>query len=171
MRNNKYENIEIRSLYDTDDLIELINEELIDLSEDEDIVVYAKRDLISELFTELIKNDFDFLYVNFDKIDDMIADEVYIMTIAGDYRIGIEKAYINKKFVQADASTVFFYMDDCKQDIIDYCINEDINVILFDFEGDEGYIEDKCCGKCCAEKGNNRNNKYDCCNCDDIDDK
>lgn len=162
MRNNKYENVEIKSLYDIEDLIELINDELIGLSEDEDIVVYAKRDLISELFTELIKNDFDFLYVNFDKIDDMIADEVYIMTITGDYRIGIEKAYINKKFVQADASTVFFYMDDCKQDIIDYCIGEDIDVILFDFECDNGYTEDKRCDKCITRKCDKHYNKCDC---------
>lgn len=141
---NKYENIEIKSFYDTEDVNDLIDEKIDELGEDNDLVIYAKRDLIAELFINMIDNGYDFGYINFDKLDDLRKDEVYIMTINSQRMINIEYAYRDGIIVEHDSKIAFFYTDDCKQDIIDYCIDNDMEVILFDFEGDEG-----CCGSDC----------------------
>lgn len=150
MRNNKYKNVEIKSFYDVDDLMELIGNELAFLTKKENLVVYAKRDLIAESFVELIKLDFDFRYIDLDKIDDILEDEVYIMTITKNCEIAIEKAYRNGKIVMNNSKTALIYTDDCKQDIVDYCVDENMRTILFDFENDKGYDEE--CEKCCNRK-------------------
>lgn len=142
---NKYEKIEIKSFYDVENVYNLVNEKADELQEDEDLVVYAKRDLISELFVKMIENNYDFGYIDFDKLDDLLKNEAYIMTVNNNYAVSIERAYINKKIVEHNSKTALFYMDDCKQDVIDYCLNNDMEVILFDFEDDEGYDDsDEC---------------------------
>lgn len=145
---NKYENIEIKSFYDTEDVNDLIDKKIDELGEDNDLVIYAKRDLVAELFINMIDNDYDFGYINFDKLDDLRKDEVYIMTINSQRMINIEYAYRDGIIVEHDSKIAFFYTDDCKQDIIDYCIDNNMKIILFDFEGDEG-----CCGSDCEYDG------------------
>lgn len=154
-KQNKYECISIKSFYDIDGLMDVINEEVRNLNSEEYIVIYAKRDLISELFVKLIENDYDFGYINFDKIDDMLKNEVYIMTVNNNFEVNIECAYINKKIVEHNSKIALFYTDDCKQDVIDYCLNNDMKVILFDFEDDEGYDENDC-----KEKTNSCKSKF-----------
>lgn len=159
---NKYENIEIESFYDVEDVYNLVDKKVEELGEDNDLVVYAKRDLISELFVNMIENDYDFGYIDFDNLDDLLKNEVYIMTISYDRRVNIEHAYCDRTIVQHESKIALFYTDDCKQDIINYCINNDMEVILFDFEGDEG-----CCGgddECSCNCGCN-----DSCNCERCD--
>lgn len=145
---NKYENIEIKSFYDTEDVNNLIDEKVKELDEDNDLVVYAKRDLVSELFVNMIENDYDFGYIDFDNLDDLLKNEVYIMTVSYDRRVNIEHAYCDGRIVQQKSKIALFYTDDCTQDIIDYCIDNDMEVILFDFEGDEGCCECNCGGGC-----------------------
>lgn len=162
-RYNKYENIEIKSFYDTEDVNNLIDEKVEELEEDNDLVVYAKRDLVSELFINMIENDYDFGYIDFDRIDDLLKDEVYIMTISYDRRVNIEHAYHNGRIAKHESKIALFYTDDCKQDIIDYCIDNDMEVILFDFEGDEGYCDEEGyedCGDC--DSCNNCNGRKTC---------
>lgn len=162
---NKYENIEIRSFYDTADVNNLIDGKVKELDEDNGLVVYAKRDLVSELFVNMIENDYDFGYIDFDNLDDLLKNEVYIMTVSYDRRVNIEHAYCNGRVVQHESKIALFYTDDCTQDIIDYCIDNDMEVILFDFEGDEGCCDEdnlkdcKDCGGCrncnsCKDCGN-----------------
>lgn len=159
---NKYENIEIKSFYDTDDVSDLIFEKVEELGEDNDLVVYAKRDLISELFVNMIENDYDFGYIDFDNLDDLLKNEVYIMTVSYDRRVNIEHAYRDGRIVQHESKIALFYTDDCKQDIIDYCINNNMEVILFDFEDDDGYCGgdgDRSCNCGC-------NDSFNCERCD-----
>ncbi len=41
-----------------------------------------------------------------------------------------------------DADIAIIFADDCTQDIVDYCIDNDMEVILFDFENDEGFCDE-----------------------------
>lgn len=141
---NKYEDVEIKSFYDTYDVIELIDKKIKALDKDDDLAVYAKRDLISELFVNMIEDGYDFGYIDFDNLNDLLKDEIYLMTVGNNRRTNIEHAYENGRITKHESGLALFYTDDCKQDIIDYCIDNDMEVILFDFEDDEGYCNSDC---------------------------
>ena len=141
---NKYEDIEILALDSTDELYDKIGENLFELNEDEYISIYGKRNLINELFKMMVMDDFDIEYVDYDMIDDSLEDTVYLMNIYQDASISVETAYGNNDVKDTDANTVFIFMNDCKQNIIDNCVNSDKDVVLFDFDSE--YCD--CCGKC-----------------------
>ena len=164
---NKYLNIDICSFDDLDDLHIVIADEFEKLkSESEYIAIYAKRELINNLFTDLICEDFTLGYANIDMIDDKLEDRVYVMLIRGDGVVSIEPAYSDKKDIMThDAKSAIIYMDECDQDIIDYCVESDKNVILFDFDVDEFFDEDECdCCGCdldeCVCRGENKSERY-----------
>lgn len=135
---NKYENIEIVSFNNISDVYDTIGIELSQLENDDNyIAVYAKVDLIKELFITMINDGYEFGYADFDALDEMRKDIIYMMFIRGNCVISIEPAYSKNDVVMGhDAKVALFYMDDCKQDIIDYCINYNMKVILFDFESE-----------------------------------
>lgn len=140
---NKYENMEIVSFDDIEDVYDTIGIELMQLEDKEDyIAVYGKVDLIKELFTTMISDGYEFGYADFDTLDEMQKDMIYMMFIRGNCVISVEPAYSKNSVVMGhDAKVALFYMDDCKQDVIDYCVNRDMKVTLFDF--------DKCdCDEC-----------------------
>ena len=143
---NKYEKMEIVSFDDVYDVYDTIGIELMQLEDPTDyIAVYGKVDLIKELFTTMISDGYEFGYADFDALDEMQKDMIYMMFIRGNCVISVEPAYSNNGVVMGhDAKVALFYMDDCKQDVIDYCVNRDMEVTLFDF--------DECdCDKCeCA---------------------
>ena len=145
---NKYEKIEIVSFDDITDVYDTIGIKLMELENSTDyITVYGKVDLIKELFTTMISDGYEFGYADFDAIDEMRKDMVYMMFIRGNCVISVEPAYSKNSVVMGhDAKVTLFYMDDCKQDVIDYCVNRDMEVILFDF--------DKCddCSECACKK-------------------
>ena len=149
---NKYENIEIKSFYDADDVDDLIGNKLEEFNNDDSsLVIYGKRDLINTLFLNMISEGYDFGYINFDKMDDLDKGKIYLMTVTGDCRINIEPAYSSdKKIMRHDADIAIIFTDDCTQDIIDYCIDNDMKVILFDFEDDNGYCDEENCEDCCG---------------------
>ena len=132
---NKYENMEIVSFDGVEDVYDTIGIELMQLENKEDyIAVYGKVDLIKELFTTMICDGYEFGYADFDTLDEMRKDMVYMMFIRGNCVISVEPAYSNNGVVMGhDAKVALFYMDDCKQDVIDYCVNRDMEVTLFDF--------------------------------------
>ena len=132
---NKYEKMEIVSFDDIEDVYETIGIELMKLEDKEDyIAVYGKVDLIKELFTTMISDGYEFGYADFDTLDEMRKDMIYMMFIRGNCVISVEPAYSNNGVVMGhDAKVALFYMDDCKQDVIDYCVNRDMEVTLFDF--------------------------------------
>ena len=136
---NKYEKMEIVSFDDIEDVYDTIGVELMQLENKEDyIAVYGKVDLIKELFTTMISGGYEFGYADFDTLDEMRKDMIYMMFIRGNCVISVEPAYSNNGVVIGhDAKVALFYMDDCKQDVIDYCVKRDMKVTLFDFDEDE----------------------------------
>ena len=136
---NKYEKMEIVSFDDIEDVYDTIRIELMQLENKEDyIAVYGKIDLIKELFTTMISDGYEFGYADFDTLDEMRKDMIYMMFIRGNCVISVEPAYSNNGVVIGhDAKVALFYMDDCKQDVIDYCVKRDMKVTLFDFDEDE----------------------------------
>ena len=72
---------------------------------------------------------------------------IYMMFIRGNCVISVEPAYSNNGVVIGhDAKVALFYMNDCKQDVIDYCVKRDMEVTLFDF----GECDD--CSECVCKK-------------------
>ena len=157
---NKYEKMEIVSFDDIEDVYGTIGIELMHLEDEEDyIAVYGKIDLIKELFTTMISDGYEFGYADFDTLDKMRKDMIYMMLIRGNCVISVEPAYSNNGVVIGhDAKVALFYMDDCKQDVIDYCVKRDMKVTLFDFDEDEYEYEREYENKCSHE-------------CDDTEDK
>lgn len=147
---NKYEKMEIVSFNDIEDVYDAIGIELMQLENKEDyIAVYGKVDLIKELFATMISDGYEFGYADFDTLDEMRKDMIYMMFIRGNCVISVEPAYSNNGVVIGhDAKAALFYMDDCKQDVIDYCVKRDMKVTLFDFD------EDECddCSECACKK-------------------
>lgn len=148
---NKYEKMEIVSFDDIEDVYDTIGIELMQLEDKEDyIAVYGKVDLIKELFTIMISDGYEFGYADFDTLDEMRKDMIYMMFIRGNCVISVEPAYNNNGVVIGhDAKVTLFYMDDCKQDVIDYCVKSDKNVVLFDYEDECGCNECQCA---CTDK-------------------
>ena len=142
--------MEIVSFDDIEDVYDAIGIELTQLEDKEDyIAVYGKVDLIKELFTTMISDGYEFGYADFDTIDEMQKDMVYMMFIRGNCVISVEPAYSNNGVVIGhNAKVALFYMDDCKQDVIDYCVKRDMEVTLFDFDEDECECENKCSHGC-----------------------
>ena len=146
---NKYEKMEIVSFDDISDVYDTIGIELMKLEDPTDyIAVYGKVNLIKELFTIMISDGYEFGYADFDALDEMRKDMVYMIFIRGNCVISVEPAYSNNGIVMGhDAKIALFYMDDCKQDVIDYCVNHDMEVTLFDFDDCDC---DEC--KCACQK-------------------
>ena len=140
--------MEIISLEDITDIYDFIGIELMELENEKDyIAVYGKRDLICELFEMMIADGYSFRYADCDFMDEMLKDRVYMMFVRQDCGVSIEPAHCSKGTpIMHDAKTAFIFMDDCKQDVIDYCVKSDKNVVLFDYE--EDYDCDECCGYC-----------------------
>ena len=147
---NKYEKMEIVSFDDIEDVYDTIGIKLMQLEDEEDyIAVYGKIDLIKELFTTMISDGYEFGYADFDTLDEMRKDMIYMMFIRGNCVISVEPAYNNNGVVIGhDAKVALFYMNDCKQDVIDYCVKRDMEVTLFDFDEDECECENKCSHGC-----------------------
>lgn len=145
---NKYEKMEIVSFDDIEDVYDTIGIELMQLEDKEDyIAVYGKVDLIKELFTIMISDGYEFGYADFDTLDEMRKDMIYMMFIRGNCVISVEPAYNNNGVVIGhDAKVALFYMNDCKQDVIDYCVKRDMEVTLFDF--DDCDCDCECENKC-----------------------
>lgn len=151
---NKYENMEINSYLEVNDVNRLILTELEQLSrvhtdETHYIAVYGKCYLIRELYETLICEGYHTSFAHFAFDDVVCKDDVYIMTIDENNEVSISDAYAPSGRVAGhDADVAIIYMDDCKQDIIDYCVNTDKKVILFDFECDECCDCGGCKGQC-----------------------
>lgn len=147
---NKYEKMEIVSFNDIEDVYDAIGIELMQLENKEDyIAVYGKVDLIKELFATMISDGYEFGYADFDTLDEMRKDMIYMMFIRGNCVISVEPAYSdNGVVIGHDAKVALFYMDDCKQDVIDYCVNRDMEVTLFDFDNCD--CDD--CSECACKK-------------------
>ena len=82
--------MEIVSFDDIEDVYDTIGIELMQLENKEDyIVVYGKVDLIKELFTTMISDGYEFGYADFDSLDEMRKDMIYMMFIRGNCVISV----------------------------------------------------------------------------------
>lgn len=124
---------------DYEDVYELIGNALFQMEKDTDyIAVYSKRDLIAYLFIDLLKGDYDFEYADFDVLDESLVNQIYLMIIRSDCTISVEPAISkNGTVIGHDAKIALIDMDECKQDVIDYCVNSDKKVVLFSKSDDE----------------------------------
>ena len=148
----------IASLCDIEDVKNIIGKNLIEARNDlYCIAVYAKRDFINELFVSMISDGYIFSYADFDNLDDMVKDRIYLMMISGDCRVSIEPAITSDgNAIMHDADKVLIYADDFKDNrgkkIIDYCVNEDMDITYFDLEGNDEYeideIDECSCDDC-----------------------
>lgn len=136
------------------ELYEIIDDELSKLKSDFDnIAVCAKQDLINEIFVYMISNGYEIGYIDFDMLDHLLKNTVYIMSIRKNSVISIEPAYCCNEYDDCcikghDVASALIFMDDCKQDIIDYCLNSNKNVILFDFNVEDDEYDSSECNQC-----------------------
>ena len=130
--------MEIVAFEGVTDIYDSIGIELMELKNEKDyIAIYGKHDLICELFEMMIADGYSFKYADCDFMDEILKDRVYMMFVRQDCGVSIEPAHCSKGTpIMHDAKTAFIFMDDCKQDVIDYCVKSDKNVVLFDYEDD-----------------------------------
>ena len=139
MEKNKYEDIEMLDLEDkVDDILDIYIDVLYHTSKT--VGVIANKEIAEYICDTLIKND----VMSVKEIDliDYIGINVYLVSVN-------DNGYITcvpiEEYCQLDYTDVFYIdMDgEIKQDIIDYCVNEDKKVILFgQRDDDEDY---DCC--------------------------
>ena len=142
MKKNKYEDIEMLDLEDkVDDILDIYINRLYHTEKTVGIVV--NKEIAEYILDELVKID-ETSIKEVDLVDYMEVDE-YLVSVDDDGYITcvpIEDCVVLDK-----TDIVYIDMDgDILQNVIDYCVNEDKEVILF------GYDDDEDCD-------------IDCCNC------
>lgn len=136
MKKNKYEDIQMIDLEDkVDDITDIFINRL--YHTDKTVGVVVNKEIAEYILDELVKNETSIKEV--DLVDYMNIDE-YLVSVDDD---GVITVVPIEDFCVLD-NTDIFYIDmdgDIKQDVIDYCVNEDKEVILFG-------QEDDCDGDC-----------------------
>lgn len=137
MKKNKYEDIQIIDLEDkVDDILDIYINRL--YHTDKTIGIVVNKEIAEYILDELVKID-ETSIKEVDLVDYMEVDE-YLVSVDDDGYITCVP--IEDYVVLDKTDIVYIDMDgDIKQDIIDYCVNEDKEVILFD-------QEDNCDGDC-----------------------
>lgn len=136
---NKYKNIDMVDIEDYENVFDLIGDALFKLNPEFDyIAVYSKRDLISFLLTEMIKDKFTVGYANFDALDEACSNDIYLLLVRSDGTISIEPGMSNSgKVLEHDAKIALIDMDNCPQSVVDYNVKSDKEVVLFGEPDDE----------------------------------
>lgn len=131
----RYGNVENARYSNMDELYSRIGVELFKLSDRDDyIAIYAKRDVINNLFVSMIRDGYDIAYVDFDMADSMLENRIYVMLVRENGAVSIERAHSDSgDILHHDAKIVLAYREDCDRDVIDYCIESGKDVVLFDF--------------------------------------
>lgn len=137
MKKNKYEDIQIIDLEDkVDDILDIYINRL--YHTDKTIGIVVNKEIAEYILDELVKID-ETSIKEVDLVDYMEVDE-YLVSVDDDGYITCVP--IEDYVVLDKTDIVYIDMDgDIKQDIIDYCVNEDKEVILFG-------QEDNCDGDC-----------------------
>ena len=137
LKKNKYEDIQMIDLEDkVDDIISIYINRL--YHTDKTVSVVVNKEIAEYILDILIRLD-ETSIKEIDLVDYMNIDE-YLVSVDDD---GYITCVPIEDYVVLD-STDIFYIDmdgDIKQDVIDYCVNEDKEVILFG-------QEDNCDGDC-----------------------
>ena len=147
MRKNKYEDIQMIDLEDKiDDIVEIYINRL--YNTDKTIGVVVNKELAEYILDNLIRLD-ETSIKEIDLVDYMNIDE-YLVSVDD---CGVITVVPIEDFGVLDKTDIFYIdMDgDISQDIIDYCVNEDKEVILFGQEDDCDC--DRECGDCPSSCG------------------
>lgn len=132
MKKNKYEDIQMIDLEDkVDDITDIFINRL--YHTDKTVGVVVNKEIAEYILDELVKID-ETSIKEVDLVDYMNIDE-YLVSVDDD---GVITVVPIEDFCVLD-NTDIFYIDmdgDIKQDVIDYCVNEDKEVILFVQEDD-----------------------------------
>ena len=134
---NKYEDIQMINLEDkVDDIVEIYINRL--YHTDKTVGVIVNKEIAEYILDNLIRLD-ETSIKEIDLVDYMNIDEYLVSVDDG----GVITVVPIEDFGVLDKTDIFYIdMDgDIKQDIIDYCVNEDKEVILFG-------QEDDCDGDC-----------------------
>lgn len=145
MKKNKYEDIQMIDLEDkVDDIVEIYINRL--YNTDKTVGVIVNKEIAEYILDNLIRLD-ETSIKEIDLVDYMNIDEYLVSVDDG----GVITVVPIEDFGILDKTDIFYIdMDgDIKQNIIDYCVNEDKEVILFG-------QEDDCDGDC------------ENCNCHDV---
>lgn len=137
MKKNKYEDIQMIDLEDKiDDVLDIFINRL--YHTDKTVGIVVNKEVAEYILDELVKID-ETSIKEVDLVNYMEVDE-YLVSVDDD---GYITCVPIEDFVVLDKTDIFYIdMDgDIKQDIIDYCVNEDKEVILFG-------QEDDCDGDC-----------------------
>lgn len=139
MKKNKYEDIQMIDLEDkVDDIISIYINRL--YHTDKTVGVIVNKEIAEYILDNLIRLD-ETSIKEIDLVDYMNIDE-YLVSVDDD---GVITVVPIEDFCVLDKTDIFYIdMDgDISQDIIDYCVNEDKEVILFGQEDDC-----ECDGEC-----------------------
>lgn len=143
---NKYEeNIsDIITLDTTEEIVDIFLRSL--ETTDKTTGIIANKELIEYAMGEVLAQD----WINVRRVDIELDDLEYMLSVDDDGDLVVQPVveYADKYF--SSMETVYISMDgDVSQDVIDNCIDRDVNVILF------GYEEDCDCDECqcaCTDK-------------------
>ena len=127
MKKNKYENIQMIDLEDkVDDIVEIYINKL--YHTDKTVGVIVNKEIAEYILDNLIRLD-ETSIKEIDLVDYMNIDE-YLVSVDDN---GVITVVPIEDFCVLDKTDIFYIdMDgDIEQDIIDYCVNEDKEVILF----------------------------------------
>ena len=139
MKKNKYEDIQMIDLEDkVDDIISIYINKL--YHTDKTVGVIVNKEIAEYILDNLIRLD-ETSIKEIDLVDYMNIDE-YLVSVDDN---GVITVIPIEDFGVLDKTDIFYIdMDgDIEQDIIDYCVNEDKEVILFGQE-DEYDVNDDC---------------------------
>lgn len=128
---NGYENVTIYDIDNSHELLSLLIIKETELSAHGYFMVFAKGKTIDRLFRNLIKLNYKVSYVEYDLSDYLRDDDILMLSFGGNGVISVENAYGKSKIKDSDAGEFFVSMDDCTQDVVDYCIGTGKPVTLF----------------------------------------
>lgn len=145
---NKYaENIsDIIALDATEEIVDIFLESL--EKTDKTTGIIANKELIEYAIGEALAQD----WINVRRVDIELEDLEYMLSVDDDGDLVVQPVieYADKYF--SSMETVYISMDgDVSQDVIDNCIDRDVNVILFGYENES---KEECDCKECTCKTN-----------------
>ena len=147
---NKYEeNIsDIITLDATEEIVDIFLESL--EKTDKTTGIIANKELIEYAMGEALAQD----WINVRRVDIELEDLEYMLSVDDDGDLVVQPVADYKDKYFSSMETVYISMDgDVSQDVIDNCIDRDVNVILFGYEDES---KEECDCKECTCKTDDR---------------
>lgn len=142
---NKYTNIsDVITLDATEEIVDIFLESL--EKTDKTTGIIANKELIEYAMGEVLAQD----WINVRRVDIELEDLEYMLSVDDDGDLVVQPVieYADKYF--SSMEIVYISMDgDVSQDVIDNCIDRDVNVILFGYEDDCNCDDCQCA---CTDK-------------------